>query len=271
MRTSALYRSITNNSKYAAILFIVLVTISLVLLFLLVPKIPQPPNYHQFADTRALWNIPNFWNVISNLPFILVSLLGFISLEKQWMAGHLNKKEVFIFFILFLGVFFLGLGSSYYHWAPDNNTLVWDRIPMTIVFMSLLSLTLMERIHFNLGSWLFIPLLILGIFSVLYWHHTELSGQGDMRLYAMVQFYSIFLIMLTLFFFPKPYPPFHLYLWMFLFYGLAKITEYFDHMIYGFGEVISGHTLKHIFAAISIYFAVVILDVNSLRHPCNHS
>src|SRR3990172_102797 len=34
------------------------------------------PNYHNFADQRALWGVSNFWNVVSNLPFLLVALWG---------------------------------------------------------------------------------------------------------------------------------------------------------------------------------------------------
>ncbi|KTD62493.1 ceramidase domain-containing protein [Legionella shakespearei] len=258
MRSGTLYRAITHNPAYARMLFIALIVFSLTLIVLFTPRIPQWPDYHHFADTRTFWGIPNFWNVISNLPFILISILGFISLKKQ--ADYLNKKERIVFFILFLGAFFIGLGSSYYHWAPDNNTLVWDRIPMTVVFMSLLSLTIMERVNLNLGFWLLIPLIAFGICSVLYWHHTELTGQGDIRLYAITQFYSMFVIMFVLLLFPKPYPPLNRYLWMFLFYGLAKMAEYFDRPIYNLGHVLSGHTLKHFLAATSVYFVVVILN-----------
>lgn len=266
-----LYTAITNNFKYASILFVALIIISLAIIFALVPKFPQLSNYHHFADTRTLFDIPNFWNVISNIPFLLVSILGFISLKNAWHANNLKGKEALVFLILFLGVLLISLGSAYYHLAPDSNRLVWDRIPMTIVFMSLLSFTIMERIHFNLGAWLLIPLILFGIFSVIYWHQTELAGQGDIRLYALVQFYSIFLIMLTLVLFPKSYPPFKIYFCMFVFYGLAKITEHFDLKIYEAGGLISGHTLKHIFAAISIYFAVVLLNIKPIKPPCNHS
>ncbi len=158
-----------------------------------------------------------------------------------------------------MGIFMTGIGSAYYHWSPDNDTLVWDRLPMTIVFMSLLSLTIMARIDFKLGFWLLIPLIIFGIFSVLYWHWTELLGRGDLRLYGIAQFYTIFLIIFILCFFPKSYPPLKIYVGMFIFYGLAKLFEHFDLAIYRLGEIVSGHTLKHIFAAVSTYGVVVML------------
>lgn len=259
MRVKTLYDSITNKPKFAGALFIVLTIIITLMVYLFIPRIPQWDSYHQFADARKVGGIPNFWNVVSNIPFLLVAILGVISLQQQWKNNNLAAKEAIVFLILFLGVFLIGIGSSYYHWAPDNDSLVWDRIPITIVFMSLLSLTIMERINFNLGFWLFIPLIALGIFSVLYWYWTELSGLGDLRLYGLVQFYAIFLIVFILFLFPQPYPPLKTYVWMVVFYMIAKILEHFDPMIYG---LISGHTLKHLCAAISTYFIVIMLNAH---------
>ncbi|MCL9682657.1 ceramidase domain-containing protein [Legionella maioricensis] len=259
MRAKTLYSSIANKPKFAGVLFIVLTSIITLMVYLFTPRIPQWESYHQFADVRQIWGIPHFWNVVSNIPFLLVSILGFISLQKQWKNNNLTAKEAIVFFILFFGVFLIGIGSSYYHWAPDNDRLVWDRIPITIVFMSLLSLTVMERINSNLGFRLLTPFIALGIFSVLYWYWTELSGQGDLRLYGLVQFYSIFLIVFILFFFPCSYPPLKSYVWMIVFYGVAKIFEHYDPMIYG---LISGHTLKHLCAAISTYFIVIMLNAH---------
>lgn len=264
MRAGTVYSSITDNPKLAGTILLVLIGISLLLIFLFTSRVPQWGNYHQFADTRTLWGIPNFWNVSSNIPFLTVSILGFMSLRRQWTNHNLNKKEAVVFFILFLAVLLISLGSSYYHWLPDNDRLVWDRIPMTIVFMSLLSLTITERINAKLGFWLLFPLMMLGIFSVLYWRWTELSAQGDLRLYGLVQFYSMILIVFILFFFPKSYPPVKAYLGMFVFYGLAKLCEHFDFMIYSWGEWLSGHTLKHLFAAVSAYFLVVILNSKTI-------
>lgn len=260
MRAKTGYTSMTHNPKFSGVLFVVITFICLPLLYFATSRIPQWTSYHQFADVRTIWGIPNFWNVVSNAPFFLVSILGFLSLKRQWRTHHIMGKEVVVFFILFLGIFLIGMGSAYYHWAPDNNSLVWDRIPITIVFMALLSLTVMGRINTNFGFWLLIPLILFGTFSVLHWHWTELSGQGDLRFYGLVQFYSMFLIIFTLILFPKPYPPNKAYLWMFVFYILAKICENFDWIIFGWGEIVSGHTLKHLFAAISTYFIIVILN-----------
>ena len=195
-------------------------------------------------------------NVVSIYHFYSESF-GLLSLRRQWKI-NLLEKEVVVFSVVYWN-FLIGVGSSYYHWSPDNS-LMWDRIPMTIVFMSLLSLTLMERINLHLGFWLLVPLIAFGIFSVFYWHWTELLGRGDLRLYGLVQFYSMVLIVTVLYLFPKSYPPLKAYIWMFIFYGIAKILEGLDLTIYGLDEFVSGHTLKHIFAALSTYGAIIILN-----------
>ncbi len=110
--------------------------------------------------------------------------------------------------------------------------------------MSLLSFTIMSRVNFKLGFLLLTPLILFGIFSVLHWHWTELSGHGDIRLYGMVQFYTMFLLIFILFLFPKSYPPSKAYFGMFIFYLLAKVSEHFDLIIYKLNVQISGHTIN---------------------------
>lgn len=231
-----------------------------IVVFALIPPIAQSTNYHQFIDTRKIAGIPNFANVVSNLLFIVISILGFISLRRQWQNKNLTGQEAIVFLLIFIGIFFTGLGSAYYHWLPNNDRLMWDRLPMTLVFMSLLSFTIMERVNYRVGFWLLIPLILFGFFSVLYWHWTELLGRGDLRLYLIAQFYTLILILAILFLYPKPYPPLKIYLGIFAFYALAKLFEHFDRAIYTWGGLISGHTLKHIFAAISTYGIVIMLN-----------
>src|SRR5215472_17342126 len=94
----------------------------------LLPKIPQDQAYHLFADQRTLIGIPNFWNVVSNIPFVAVGALG--------LARYRNNIATIV---LFLGVFMTGIGSAYYHWAPSDGTLFWDRLPMTVAFAAIFS------------------------------------------------------------------------------------------------------------------------------------
>jgi hypothetical protein len=176
----------------------------------------------------------------------------------------LNSVERWPYLILSVGVVLTCFGSAYYHLAPNNARLVWDRLPMTIGFMSLLSAMLMERINLRAGSLAMAPLLLLGIASVEYWYVTELRGTGDLRLYFMVQFYTLALILLMLWLFPARYTRGGDMVMAMGFYVLAKILEMADRQIFNFGHIISGHTLKHLAAALGIY---LIFRMLARRRP----
>ncbi|EKD71498.1 MAG: hypothetical protein ACD_46C00179G0001 [uncultured bacterium] len=165
--------NVSRQLKYSGIILMMFSLFCFAATLLFVPPIHQWANYHQFSDTREIFGIPNFMDVISNILFCLVGMLGFLSLKQKWKEKKLIRAEFLVFFTIFIGIFLTGIGSAYYHWNPSNANLVWDRIPMTIVFMSLLSLTIMEKVDFNIGFWLLVPLLIFGISTVWYWHWTD--------------------------------------------------------------------------------------------------
>jgi hypothetical protein len=228
--------------------------ISIIGVFLL-PNIPQQQSYHQFADRRSQWGIPNFCNVVSNLPFIIMGMVG---LTKVWKS--IAPPAIRMMYIpLFIGVTLTGPGSAYYHWNPNNATLVWDRIPMTIVFMSLLSATVAELASRRIAALLLWPLLALGISSVLWWHHTETLGRGDLRPYILVQFYPAVVVPLLLWLFYEPgnKPVIRCLVWVVVWYAISKIFEQLDAPIYNFLGI-SGHTLKHLAAAMSTWYFVFL-------------
>jgi hypothetical protein len=195
---------------------------------LFVPPITQSPDYHAFADERTIYGIPNFWNVVSNFPFAVVGLLGLWKLRS-------NTARV-----LFMGVLLTCFGSSYYHLAPSDARLAWDRLPMTLVFTSLLTAVIGELSGSPGTSALQIPLVIGGVASVGWWRVT-----GDLRLYLLVQFGSMLVVLLAL----------RLRnlrgLWPVVgLYSLAKVAESYDRAIYSVLPL-SGHTLKHLTASLA--------------------
>ncbi len=135
-----------------------------------------------------------------NFLFILVGLRGLLLLERPVVSGGISV----IYLVLFSGILLTGFGSAWYHLSPDNDSLVFDRLPMTIVFMALLSATIGEQIDPGMGVRLLFPLLVIGVASILWWHYTERAGAGDLRLYVLVQYYPILLIPLILLLFPSP-------------------------------------------------------------------
>jgi hypothetical protein len=221
--------------------------------------IPQDPAYHNFVDQRTLYGIPNFWNVASNVPFVIAGLLGILLLAgRQPVAGGLPELRP-VYMVFFAGVFLTGFGSGYYHLDPSNETLVWDRLPMTLAFMAFLSMIVGEYLSLGIARMLLWPLLVVGILSIVYWHVTESAGHGDLRPYALVQFLPMVLIPLILLMF-RPRLTGSSFLWaMIAFYVVSKITEYYDAPIYSAIEVMSGHSIKHIAAAIGTLFIYIAL------------
>jgi hypothetical protein len=204
---------------------------------LLVPPIPQSQIYHGFADRRTLFGIPNFWNVVSNLPFILVGALGLWKVRRDLSAS-----------IFFLGVFLTGFTSSYYHWAPNDWGLFWDRLPMTFAFMAILANVIEERVDERVGKLLLWPLVALGVLSLLIWMRVD-----DLRLYAWVQFFPCIALPLMFWLLPPKYTG--TYYWFIAagFYLLAKLLEHYDAAIYSALRVMSGHPIKHVAAACACY------------------
>ena len=98
-------------------------TIASLVALLPLPPLLQNQAYHQFADQRELLGIPNFWNVVSNLLFVVVGAVGLLRFHRDATTT-----------VLFAGIFLTGFGSSYYHLDPNDSTLFWDRLPMTICF-----------------------------------------------------------------------------------------------------------------------------------------
>lgn len=220
-----------------------------------IPALPQDPHFHQFADQRHFFGYENFLNVISNLPFLLIGLFG------VWRSYSFSVKPARpAYLMLALGVCFTALGSAYYHAAPSNASLVWDRLPMTISFMSLFLLLLQERLQVR-GFFLW-PCLALGMLSVIYWYVTEIAGQGDLRPYLLVQFLPILLIPVILLLFPQQYLR-NRYLWAALaLYVLAKLCEHYDLALLETLQIVSGHSLKHGLAALAVCCIVLAPENN---------
>lgn len=232
------------------------ITIALISMFgivgvLMLEPIAQDLEYHLFKDQRTIVGIPNLWNVISSLPFLLVGFMGLHSIYRSHRSTFIVElKSAYTLF--FLGVSLVAFGSAYYHLSPDNGSLVWDRLPMTIAFMALFSLIVGEFISSNLGKLALWPLVVFGVFSVLYWYRTESNDEGDLRLYILVQFLPMLVIPLILLFFKSKFTHTSGYWYLLYAYVLAKAFEYFDESIYNILFSISGHSLKHIVSALGI-------------------
>jgi hypothetical protein len=249
------------TSRKAGVGLLVLAGVVLVLAFILLPRIPQPQAYHHFADQRGFLGIPNFGDVSSNLPFAVVGLWGFVFVlrVKPDYQRFVDPRERWPYAFVFMGLLLTAFGSSYYHLAPDNARLVWDRLPITVVFMSTVAAVIAERISVRAGLWLLPALLALGAGSVLQWYESELHGSGDLRLYAAVQVCSA-LVLLVALLLPPRYTRGSDLAVVVAWYVLAKLLETFDRAIFhALGGVVSGHTLKHLAAATAGYWILLMV------------
>lgn len=246
-------------SRNQRIAFLIGISVIAITATLFAPPIAQDPEYHNLADRRVIAGIPNFGDVVSNVAFLVVGVLGLWTLIqiRGDRSRLVEKQEAYPLAVAFTGTALIFIGSSYYHWAPANETLVWDRLPMTLTFMSIFSMVLVERISVKTGIAFLIPLLVAGAASVAYWQVTEQSGQGDLRPYALVQFLPVILIPVILWLFPARYSGTRYILEMIGWYMVAKVPEFLDAAIWGWtGGWIAGHSLKHCVAAWAVYALV---------------
>ena len=217
---------------------------------LLLEPIPQDLSYHAFADTRTMFGIPNALDVLSNIPFLIVGAYSLACLFRMDAAAWHPAWAV-----LFVGVFLVGFGSSFYHLAPDNSTLVWDRLPMTIGFMGLFVAVLSEFSAAKLGYGFLTVAVLTGASSVLYWAVTD-----DLRFYAWVQFMPLVTVIILLIAYGSRYTHSWLLGLALSMYVAAKLAEHFDHAIFNaLAQSVSGHTLKHLFAASGCYAVLLFL------------
>jgi len=221
------------------------------------PAVAQPGEYFQFADQRAWLGIPNAADVLSNLAFVAVGLLGLYRLQRgRPVPDPVARLSLNVFF---LGLFLTGFGSAYFHWNPTNETLVGDRLPMTVVFAGVFGAMLAERISSRSGLAVLLLMLVVGPASVLYWKAT-----GDLSLYAVIQFGGMAAILLLLSLTARghdPFPWWALIAW----YGFAKIMEFGDVFVWNATrELFAGHMLKHLSAALG-----GLAVANALRRPAS--
>jgi hypothetical protein len=246
---------LSNNFKIQRLILILFTLLCAVLIFSRAP-IPQEQSYHNFADQRNFFAIDNFLNVITNFPFVVIGVLGLL----LFLRDKENYKDRSLAnYSLFAGIVGIGFGSAWYHYHPNNASLVWDRIPMTVTFVSYFILIIERYVNKRLGEIILIPLLVIGVGSVLYWYWSQLQDVGDLRLYAFVQFYPMLAIPLIVFLYPAPSRMRFKIISVIVIYAIAKVAEHEDLDILGFHQLISGHSLKHLIAAGAVWQMMVSL------------
>lgn len=237
------------QSRRAQIGFLAILIPILVLFFVIWEKLPlnDRPEYYAFIDERSFAGIPNAWNVLSNLPFLYVG----------WQIGKVFRPEGdpayrYPGILLAIGMALTAIGSSYFHADPNPSTLFWDRLPMVVAFSGVFLLLISDRFSRELSRRIFWPLLGLSIASVLYWRYGE-----NLRPYLSLQFgLLIFTFAIAIFTRGNRLRNSAVF-GMAGLYLAAKVLEAKDAPIFTtFGELASGHSLKHLLAAVAVLIFV---------------
>lgn len=223
-----------NLALYAALL--------LTAAFAIAGPIAQPHHYHDFADQRVLFGIPNALDVLSNLGFLLAAAFGAFAWRRSGTPAHVERAV----FLAAIGL--TAIGSAWYHLAPDNARLVWDRLPIALACAALLSAALRQAY----ASRAALALLLAGaVASVFWWRAT-----GDLRPYLLLQLAPLILIPLLQWQSGASLAQRKAFGLAIALYVLAKVAEVGDlHVFDALGDI-SGHSLKHVFASVAALILV---------------
>lgn len=212
----------------------------LMLAMFLAGPIAQPAGYHHFADQRMIFGIPNAADVLSNLGFLMAGLAGLV-MSARAPADEPGRLGYRVFCISLL---LTAAGSGWYHLAPDDTRLAWDRLPIALACMALLAAELQRSAAVRVAPPLLVAgLCLLGVASVGWWMFS-----ADLRPYLLVQLAPLVLIPALQWQSGAPLARRKAFGIAIVLYVLAKAAEVGDGAVLDALAVLSGHTLKHLLA-----------------------
>src|SRR5262249_40616298 len=196
------------------------------------------PVVSRFRRPTFRIGIANFWNVISNFSFVFIGGLGIWHVARRSTRWQIDSSDRWMYLSFFAAVALMGVGSAFYHLRPNNDRLVWDRLPIAVTFMALFAIIITGYLNRRAGILLFVPLVLLGAATVYYWYLTEIWGRGDLRPYLLTQLYPAVAMPLILWLSPKSYTSTGTLYSAMAWYAGAKVYEFLDKDVFSFGQVI---------------------------------
>ena len=236
-------------------------TVLLIIAALWYGKVEQAQSYYLFADDRTFFGIPNGLDVMSNLAIVYPGVIGLMLVYERQKNGHEYRDpiEQTIQYCLFLGMVLTFLGSVWFHLNPNDSTLVWDRLAMTVVMACYCSLIIADRYSIDLAKRIHFPLISIGLLSVIYWEYS-----GDLRPYFFFKMQPVILVAILLVYGKKTYDRAADYIISMSLVLVATLTENIDKIIFDNLDIISGHTMKHIIAGISLWWIMRMIQKRKL-------
>ncbi|MEM8687509.1 MAG: alkaline phytoceramidase [Pseudomonadota bacterium] len=232
--------------------------------------IPQAQEIHDYADPRSCFGLANCGDVLSNLGFTVAGLIGLWVLGRNnALFGPEEKTLKVLFLLFFIAVVMVSVASSYYHIVLHDQGLFWDRVPITLSFLTLFPAILADRVTARFGVWFAALAIPAGLASLVYWIATEAAGAGDLRFYGLVQAFPLFCLLIMPWLFPNARYSQTPYLYgMVGLYGVAKLVEVFDARVFELtGQLVSGHSLKHLLAAAACLVVVPMIRAGAAKGP----
>jgi hypothetical protein len=239
------------------------VCVAAVVIVWFIAPIPQSQAYHHFADHRTIAGIPHGFDVLSNLAFLLSGAVGLIFVLRAGLV--LDGGTRWAFATLFFGLILTSFGSGYYHLAPNNQSLVFDRLPMIVAMSGCVGAVIADRFG-GRGVWAVFALLALGFWTVFQWNASEQAGHGDLRWYALYQGLVILVGALLLLLFSSRNGATKVFVIAVAGNVMAKFFELLDKPIFALGGIISGHTLKHLSAGLAFLPLAFFIHRIEQRH-----
>ncbi|BBO09506.1 hypothetical protein [Bradyrhizobium sp. TM102] len=209
---------------------------------LLAPALPAAAwHVPHFVDSRTWLGVPNAGDVLSNLAFLAMGVWG----SERLRARHDAPVGASW---LFVGLILTCLGSGFYHLDPDMpQRLVADRLGMAVAFAGFLGIAASERISVRAGEAVLVLMMMAGLLAA--WVARE-----NLTPWVVVQFGGMALAVGLALTRPRPGALGVPLGGVIFFYVLAKLFELGDALIFeATGHVVSGHTLKHLAAALAAW------------------
>ena len=208
----------------------------------MIGPIEQYAHYHDFADQKTWLSVPYGKDVWSNLGFLWIGFWGMWQLKR-------HRINVLSAYVSMAAMMLTAFGSAYYHVNPNDWTLIWDRLPISLVCAGLISSTITHLKPTTKTMWLDTALIAVAILGVAVWH-----VNGDLRWYLGLQLWCVLVLPYWLMASGTAKPIQWAMLAAIFWYVLAKITESTDVWIWQHTQqLISGHTLKHLLASVALY------------------
>lgn len=207
--------------------------------------IMQPAHYHEFADARVMWGVNNAMDVLSNAGFLLVgvwALLALLSRRRERVGDGVSVA----YFLFAVSILATAYASSYYHFAPDNARLFWDRLPIALACASLLAAVRLDGVQSTWQAGCELALWLAAAWGSVWWWQST----ADLRPYLALQVMAIALIPLWQVLNGARSSQRLAFVWAIALYVVAKVCELADAPILTHLIWLSGHSLKHVLSAL---------------------